>query len=300
MEAGQARQNELRSRDNLLQASAQFERQQDAFRIFIGLPPAVPVTFDMGELDRLAELDLSPVEIDDATATAYALGARLDHLNVIDRSEDSARKVVVAEDALRAGLSVAAEWRNASEPDSPGTLDFDDSTWTLAAVLDLPIDQLPERNAYREALIQREVSRRAAEQSADLISAELRDELRDTRSRLESWVIQKNAVELAARRIQSIDLKMQAGRADTRDLLEAQEALLQAKNSASASLIDYNLSRLALFLDMELLRVDENGFHVEELSTATPSDGSPGAADPPQADAGGQDGSPAEPEKVGA
>ena len=94
--------------------------------------------------------------------------------------------------------------------------------------------------------------------------------------------------------------RLQAGRADTRDLLEAQEALLQAKNSASSSLIDYNLSRLALFLDMELLRVDENGFHVEELAPATPPEGSPGAADPPQAEAGGQDGSPAEPDKVGA
>lgn len=300
IEAGQARQNELRSRDNLLQVSSQFARQEDSFRIFLGLPPSVPIKFDQSELDRLAELDPAPIEIDDSTATTYALGARLDHLNAVDRSEDSARKVHVAEDALRAGLSIAAEWRNSSEPGTPAELNFDESTWTLAAVLDLPIEQLPERNAYRSALIQREVARRAAEQSADLISAELRDELRETTSQLESWIIQKNAVELAARRIESIDLKLQAGRAGTRDLLEAQEAHLQAKNAASASLIDYNLSRLALFLDMELLRVDENGFHVEELAPATPAAGSPGAEDPPRADANGQDGSPVEPERVGA
>ena len=287
IEAGQARQNELRSRDNLLQVSSQFERQADLFRIFLGLPPSVPIHFDIQELERLAGLDLAPVEIEEGEATSYALRSRLDHLNVLDRTADSDRKVYVAEDALRAGLTLAAEWDAASEPGKPLKFDFDDSTWTVTALLDLPIDQLPERNAYRAALIAREVSRRNAELSADSISADLRQDLRETKSRFESWKIQQSAADLASRRIESIDLRLQAGRADTRDLLEAQEALLQAKNAVSSSLIDYNLSRLALFLDMELLRVDESGFHVEEPV-------------PVQADAGGPEGSPADPAEVGA
>jgi len=300
IEAGQARQNELRSRDALIRETAQFERQADQFRIFMGLPPDVPITFDQTELERLAELDLSPIEISPEAATAYALEKRLDYLNTIDQSEDSERKVHVAEDALRAGLSVSAEWRNASDPGTPAQLNFQDSTWTIGAILDLPIDQLPERNAYRAALISREVARRAAERSADTISADIRDELRETRSRQEAWEIQKNAVELAARRIESINLQMQAGRADTRTLLEAQESFLLAKNAASAALIDYNLSRLALFRDMELLRVDENGFHVEELEPGSPAAEVPGDEGPPQADANGLKGSPVDPEKVGA
>ena len=300
IEAGQARQNELRSRDNLLRETAQFERQADNFRIFLGLPPSAPISFDMSELDRLGALNLAPIEIDAEAATAFALTARLDYLNTVDQSADSVRKVNVAEDALRAGLALVAEWDNSSEPGKPGQFNFQDSTWSVGALLDLPIDELPERNAYRASLINREVALRAAELSADQISAELRDELRETKSRLESWEIQKNAVDLAARRIESIDLKLQAGRADTRDLLEAQESLLQAKNAASTSLIDYNLSRLALFRDLELLRVDENGFHVEALLPGIPAAGIPGAESSPQADAGGQDGSPVEPEKVGA
>lgn len=300
IEAGQARQNELRSRDNLLRETTRFELLADEFRILLGLPPNVPMTFDLSELERLAEQDLAPIEIDEGQATAYALSARLDHLNTVDQSQDSDRKVYVAEDALRAGLTLAAEWRNSSEAGTPATLNFQDSTWSLAAVLDLPLDRLPERNTYRAALIQREVSRRAVERSSDSISGELREELRETKSQLESWKIQQNAVELAERRVESIDLKLQAGRADTRDLLDAQEALLQARNSESAALVDYNLSRLALYRDMELLRVDANGVHVEELAPGNPAAGTPGDKDPARADAGGQNGSPVEPEKVGA
>jgi outer membrane protein TolC len=55
---------------------------------------------------------------------------------------------------------------------------------------------------------------------------------------------------------------LDAGRAGTRDLLEAQESLLSAQNSATASLIDYTLARMGLYLDMELLRFDETGIRL--------------------------------------
>jgi outer membrane protein TolC len=266
IQAGQARQDELRSRDNLLQARTRFARTEDEFRVFLGLPPQMRIPFDGSELDRLADQDLSPIEIAEEEAAAFALRARLDHLNALDRMEDGDRKVTVAEDGLRAGLTLAADAHVTSDSGKPARFDFQDSTWTLSAALDLPIDRLPERNLYRAALISREVARRVAELSADSIRVALREDLRQTESRLESWRIQQNAVDLATRRIESTDLKLQAGRADTRDLLEAQEALLQARNSVSASLIDYTLSRMALFRDMELLRIDENGIHVEAFS----------------------------------
>jgi outer membrane protein TolC len=79
---------------------------------------------------------------------------------------------------------------------------------------------------------------------------------------LEGFLIQKNSVQLAGRRIESTKLQLDAGRADTRDLLEAQESLLSAQNSATASLIDYTLARMGLYLDMELLRFDETGIRL--------------------------------------
>jgi outer membrane protein TolC len=264
IQAGQARQDELRSRDNLLQTRARLGRQKDDFKLFLGLPIQVDLAFEASELANLAGQDLSAIDLDEEQAAAVALASRLDHQNALDRREDSDRHAAVAEDALRAGLSLTANWDNPSQTGKPARFDFQDSTWSISAALDLPLDRLRERNAYRESLIAREFARRTAEQSADAIRSALRDDLRQTRSRQESWKIQQNAVALAAGRIESTDLKLQAGRADTRDLLEARQSLLDAQNAATTALVDYTLSRLALFRDMELLRVDEKGIRVDD------------------------------------
>jgi outer membrane protein TolC len=263
VQAGQAKQDELRSKDDLLQGRARLEVEKDQFKVFLGLPPQVDLSFDSKELERLADQDHAPLDLDEEKAAELALSSRLDHLNILDADEDSVRHVTVAEDALRAGLTVGAAWQNPSQPGKPGTFNFQDSTWTLSAALDLPLDRIVERNAYRAAIIAEEEAHRNVENSIDSIRTALRDETRETNAKLESWDIQKKAVDLAARRVESTDLKLQAGRAITRDLLDAQESLLQARNSASSALVAYALSRIALFRDLELLRVDEQGIHAD-------------------------------------
>lgn len=265
IEAGQARQNELRSGNQLLEAREQLERNNDEFKIFLGLPTQAPLVLDPNELVALAQQDLREIALDENFATAFALDHRLDHLNVVDQQADAERHALVAEDALRAGLLLTAKYDNRSPSGRPAHLSNDDSVWSLTAALDLPIERLPERNVYRATLIDRDAAVRTAELSGDRIRADLRDSLRLIRTRREGWEIQLAAVALAERRIESTELSLEAGRASTRDLLEAQESLLAAQNAATSALIDYTLAKLGLYLDMELLRVDENGIAVDEL-----------------------------------
>ncbi|HUR28614.1 MAG TPA: TolC family protein, partial [Planctomycetota bacterium] len=132
-------------------------------------------------------------------------------------------------------------------------------------------DRFPERNRYREALVRVEVSRRNVEESGDQIRVALRNDLRETAATLEGYKIQRMGVIIAERRTESAKMNQEAGRATTRDLLESQSALLETKNAATAALINYQLARLALFRDLELLRVDPRGigFERELLASAT-------------------------------
>jgi len=59
--------------------------------------------------------------------------------------------------------------------------------------------------------------------------------------------------------VESARLSLDAGRADTRDLLEAEESLLSASNAATGALVDWVLARMSAYLDMERLQVDEGG-----------------------------------------
>ncbi|HQL65096.1 MAG TPA: TolC family protein, partial [bacterium] len=72
-------------------------------------------------------------------------------------------------------------------------------------------------------------------------------------------IVQKNSLELATKRVESTDLMLQAGRATTRDLLEAQESFLDAKNSLSSAIVNYLISYLELLRDTEQLQLDDTG-----------------------------------------
>jgi outer membrane protein TolC len=263
IELGQARQDELRAQNSVIVAQRELDTALDDFKLFLGLPIEAELPLDPSDylsLGRWSFLDLNPAEQD---VIRVALGSRLDYLTQRELVEDAARKVTVAEDALRAGLDLVAGADAVSELGDPGNLSGDDVTWSASLALDLPFDRLPERNAYRATLIGLERALRSADESADTIVADLRDELRTLASARQSYEIQTVSVELALRRVESTELKLEAGRAETRDVLESQDSLLTARNTATAALTTYILSGLALYRDMELLRVTPEGVTVD-------------------------------------
>ncbi len=266
IDVGQARQDELSSQNSLLGARERLAAQQDEFKLALGLPVEVELVLRADALQKLVDAGLPRIEVAEEHAIAIALERRLDHMNAIDIAADAVRRVAVAEDALRIGFELAASTSSVSETDKPLRYDFGKSGWSVAAALDLPIDRLPERNVYRAALIARDAAQRTAELSGDQIRADLRDELRALESRAASYAIQLNAVELARKRIASAQLKLEAGRADTRSLLEAQRSLLDAENAATSALVEYTLARLDLFRDLELLHVDSSGIQIDEAA----------------------------------
>jgi len=75
----------------------------------------------------------------------------------------------------------------------------------------------------------------------------------------ESYRIQLEAVALAERRVDSTALFLQAGRAEVRDVLEAQEDLVNAQNALTAALVDYRVAELNLQRDMGVLQVSDDG-----------------------------------------
>ena len=76
---------------------------------------------------------------------------------------------------------------------------------------------------------------------------------------------------LAERRVESTELKLEAGRAQTRDLLEARDSLVVAQNAQVSALVDYKLARLTLLLDMEELVIDKQGVRARDPMLLSPT-----------------------------
>lgn len=267
IDADQAKQDELRSEATLLRVRTSLERQRDDFNLFLGLPVDTRLRLDPDEFERLTERDPLLDLLDVEAAEDLALVSRLDHQTTLDRVDDRRRGVLVAEDALEAGLTLAASVDQVSEEGRPLDFEGEGLAWSTSLSLDAPWDRKAERNAYRSSLIALDASQRNAVEEADGIRADVRDALRQALNARKDYVIQRGAVELSRLRVESTKLNLTAGRASTRDVLESQEDLVNAENAATAALIDFTLERLDLYLTLELLRVDRGGIRVvEELA----------------------------------
>jgi outer membrane protein TolC len=76
------------------------------------------------------------------------------------------------------------------------------------------------------------------------------------------YVIQVNSLELARERVNSTTMLLAAGRAQARDLLDAQDSLLSAQNDTTSTLVDYMIARLNFYRDTEILQIKPDGLWV--------------------------------------
>lgn len=268
IEADQAMQDELRSENQLIAQEALLESRTDNLMLFLGLPITASLPLDRSEFERLSGDDQLIISIDLDRAVDLALAQRLDFLTSLDQLEDTLRRELLAEDATRAGLDLQASLLAPSATDQALKYDWRTTGWSLGFSFDLPWDRIPERNSLRSAQISVDARRRAVEAEADGIIVAVRNAVRQTRIAYQTWNLQAGAVVLAERRVASSDLNLENGKASTRDVLDAEEDLRQALNSRSAALVDYSLSRLELYLDVEALRVDEDGIGLDPESLA--------------------------------
>jgi outer membrane protein TolC len=318
IQVDQVRQDELRARNRWISAQLGYEGQLDRFKVLLGLPTDAPAELDRQELARLSQRaevltapareaarsmpavdgeapalpDLNrtkggPLEIDAERAVRLALDRRLDLRTQVGRVFDAQRAVAVSADLLRAdllllGRGTAGEARalgTAGEGDA--SLDLDKGRFAASMRLDLPWERTRERNLYRSSLLAFESAVRDVQALEDQIKLDVRDELRTLLENRETVAIQAMSYEVAKRRRESTAMFLEAGRAEVRDVLEAEEALVSAQNALSAALVNYRVAELQLQSDMGVLEMDEDGLWTEWVpGAAPPGGGAPRAQDP--------------------
>ena len=270
-EVQQVEQQELAARNRYVVAVEDYETSLDRFKVTLNIPIEADVAFDQAELSRLAEQVDDPIDVDPETAIVVALQKRVDLRTAWDRSEDAERQVGVAADALRAQLDLqlradvpSGELTGGAE--TPFKFDTKDGTYGVGLDLDLPFDRRSERNNYVSTQIAAERERREASLFEDSVRLTVRDAYRRLRRERESLTIQSASVDLAEERVASTQALRDAGRSETRDLLESQDALIEARNAYTEALINFRIARLEFHRDTGTLRVSPRGEFREEFA----------------------------------
>jgi outer membrane protein TolC len=260
---GRAKQDEFSADSQRVAARNRLQTSLDRFKITLGLPVTANVDLDPAELDRLRELGVQDLAVDESVAITLALDRRFDHQTTVDEVEDSGRRILVSEDALRIGLDFSAALNVPSESGKGLNLDWSRVNWVAGFSLDLALDKLVERNAYRAALISFDSAVRAREQSEDQIAADVRAAVRNIRSAIDVYRIQLDALELARQRVEATTDLYAAGRVQALEKLDAQDSLLQAQLSVTSAIVEYQVARLELMRDLEAIALEPRGLRFD-------------------------------------
>ncbi len=241
-------------------------------------------------------VNMLTVPLDEAHTAGIqaALTSRLDLMNARAQVVDAWRQIAVEANALQGVLNVEYNL-NAGTPvngSQPFSFFGSHSRQQLTFNAELPLVRRAERNNYRATLINYQRQRRFLMAFEDNIANDVRNDIRELRTLGELYKIQHRVVALQYAQVdnaQAILLQppipgttTDAGSAAalTNQLLQAQSNLLSAQNQLYSIWVSYLSARMALYLDLELMQLDDRGVWIDEQVTG--SDDSPRSEPEPE------------------
>ena len=260
-ELEQANQDKLEALSSYTQSRKDYKNALDAFKMFLSVPPNAVLSLDMHELDALEKAVPNNLKLSEEYATEIALGQRLDLANAAEQIDDAERKVDVAADAIRAELNLIGV-ADTQKYDSQTTRE----RYELSLQLDLPIDRLTEKNAYRRTLIDLMQQQRNHQELTDTVILEVRKAYRQMQEARQRYEVEFRSYQLAEKRSKNTLLLLQYDRANTRDLLDARGDFLDAKNRASEAIVDYAIASLEFFRDTGTMKIKPDGMWEKTIS----------------------------------
>lgn len=265
---GLLNQAELNYRRRWINAVRAYEENLDSLKITLAIPVTQPILLDQKELDKL-ELIHPPGTVDEAMETALA--TRLDLWNARDALEDAHRHVRVAERDLLPGLGIKADYQITGDPNRGGlNVDAKRRVASVGLDVDLHLDQKPSRNTLRSTQIARQRAERSLTLAEDTVRQDVRSSWRALDVARKQFDLAQEAMKLGEARMELEQALYEADRGSSRDLIDAQQALIDARDQITAMLINHTIARLDLWKDMGVLFIRKDGGWMDVLAKEAP------------------------------
>lgn len=236
-------------------------------------------------------VNLLEVPLDDAITAGMqtALSQRLDLMNSRAQVVDAWRQIKVQANSLQGVLNVTYNLGSATPPGGVNPVAFSGARTdhNLTFTGELPLVRRAERNNYRAALISYQRQRRTLQAFEDNIANDVRADIREIRTIAELYRYQQRLIEIGYFQVDNAEAillappvpgaQTDAGSAAalTLQVLNAQQSLLTAQNQLYSIWVSYLSSRMALYLDLELMQIDERGVWINESLPGIEAPGGP-------------------------
>jgi len=253
-----AQQQELSASNQLNRAEADYDGQIRRFSLSLGLSVEQRSAI-RGEVPSVA-----PMPTDEDACVARALEHRLDLQTVADRVADAERGLRQSKSWLLPDLDIYGTVSlSDSGAESFGDQDLEEQ-YEAGVTLELPLDKRDERDAVKLARIELAAARRSLEQKRDEVRLEVIDSFTRLRFLAGSVSIERQNIEIAERRARNAMLRFRNGELLNRDVVEAENELLAARNAYARVSVNYEVQRIKLLRNIGALDVRPDGT-IEEL-----------------------------------
>lgn len=226
---------------------------------------------------RLEAVTVDSIDLPPEDAFQIALANRLDFMNGRAALVDTWRLIQVNADSLQSILDVTASGDVRTAKNNPTSFRASTSNVRLGLEFDAPLTRLLERNAYRESLIAYQRDRRAFIQSRDRLHLGLRALLRNLEQLRDNLEIQRRAVTIAIRQVDSTQAELSApvrppqpGQRAAQfnpntsfNLLTAQSSLRDSQNRFLGAWLSYYATKLRLYRELGIMAIDSDGRWIE-------------------------------------
>jgi outer membrane protein TolC len=252
---------ELQARISYVNAITLYLNRLDAFKLTLGLPIGETIYLDDTPLQVVDQAGPIPADISREAAFRLATERHATLLNAVDEFEDAKRQIRLAADRFKPRLDLTGSAGLASDaPTDLTEFDIDNLSYSGGFILQLPLETLPQRNAYRQTLIRFEQAIRSLGLTLDNFKQRINGSLRTLEQQRLNILSREAALKSAERRLASVMILFQAGRREVRDVREAQDNLIEAQNAITASIVNYLQARLQLLLDIGVMETDTERF----------------------------------------
>ena len=248
-----AQQQETTANNSLANAEVNYQIALKQYLLRLGLPLHL-------------KLNLSPtipglqkLQADEATLIELAQAFRLDVLSDRMQVEDAERELKLARNRMVPSLDLFAQATATESGEGTVELSEPDDEYQVGLTLDLPVDLRGERDLLMLAELNLETARRSLVNSELSIQLETLDRLNDLANFERNLIAQQLNLNLAEKQVKNAIIRFENGELSNRDVVEAQNALLDAKNGVSQALISHEVERVKLLSTLGVLQIDRDG-----------------------------------------
>lgn len=235
---------------------------------------------------RVEQLALVPFSLDQTMripdieeVVALGLEYRHDLMNARAAVMDKRRQVEIQANRLEAGLDVTFRGTQGLNPDGRGNTNH-----SAGLQFTTPLDQVLERNGYRQSIVEFQRSRRSYMDQEDRVKQSIRQSWRQIQVQEYRIEVDRTAVRNAAVQYDSASLQAQgAQQGNALSLQNALGSVLRSQNQLASDWVTYETNRLNIFRDMGIMDIDPRGvwtdrFYLQMQSATAETVNSPAAA----------------------